>query len=241
MMVPAIRSPPMTGAGNVEAVIDSSKVRLHFTSMEELDETAERILAAASARFMHYGYRKTTMSEIADDCNMSPGNLYRYFAAKLDIAEAFGNRVRLDQFTRLKEIVEQTDLAPAAKLRAFLQLELELVYERVHAKPKTYELSRSLFEERPEFAAKWKRAEADLLRSILEEGAARCVFGVSDDLDQLAHTIQTATTQFATTHLAYLGEIEELRRDLDQVVDLILDGLAWRAHQARAARGDRAV
>ncbi|MEZ5914966.1 MAG: TetR family transcriptional regulator [Parvularculaceae bacterium] len=40
-----------------------------------LDETARAILDAASRRFLHYGYGKTTMSEIAGDCNMSTGNI----------------------------------------------------------------------------------------------------------------------------------------------------------------------
>ena len=41
---------------------------------EHLDEIATQILDAASRRFLHYGYGKTTMSEIAKDCNMSTGN-----------------------------------------------------------------------------------------------------------------------------------------------------------------------
>jgi hypothetical protein len=52
------------------------------------DDTHQKILDAAKRRFMHYGYSKTTMAELAVDCDMSPGNLYRYFAGKLDIAEA---------------------------------------------------------------------------------------------------------------------------------------------------------
>ncbi|GAV21360.1 bacterial regulatory proteins, TetR family [Mariprofundus micogutta] len=38
----------------------------------------ERIVAAARQRFSHYGYGKTTMAEIASDCQMSVGNLYRF-------------------------------------------------------------------------------------------------------------------------------------------------------------------
>ena len=33
--------------------------------IETLDDTAKQILDAASRRFLHYGYGKTTMSEIA--------------------------------------------------------------------------------------------------------------------------------------------------------------------------------
>ena len=52
------------------------------------DATHQKIIDAAKRRFMHYGYTKTTMAELASDCEMSPGNLYRYFPGKLDIAEA---------------------------------------------------------------------------------------------------------------------------------------------------------
>ena len=38
-----------------------------------------QIVAAAKKRFSHFGYAKTTMAEVAADCDMSPGNLYRFF------------------------------------------------------------------------------------------------------------------------------------------------------------------
>ena len=43
-------------------------------------------------RIKHYGYGKTTMAEIAADCDMSPGNIYRFFEAKIDIAEAMARK-----------------------------------------------------------------------------------------------------------------------------------------------------
>jgi AcrR family transcriptional regulator len=52
------------------------------------DSARDRIMEAAKSRFSHFGYGKTTMAEVASDCEMSPGNLYRFFPGKLDIAEA---------------------------------------------------------------------------------------------------------------------------------------------------------
>ena len=43
------------------------------------------ILEKALDRFVQYGFGKTTMVEIAKDCGMSAGNLYRYFESKFDI------------------------------------------------------------------------------------------------------------------------------------------------------------
>ena len=56
--------------------------------MNDKIDTREQILHAAMDRIKHYGYGKTTMAEIARDCDMSAGNIYRFFASKIDIAEA---------------------------------------------------------------------------------------------------------------------------------------------------------
>jgi len=49
------------------------------------DKVRLRILEAAAQRFTQFGYNKTTMAEVAQDCGMSAANLYRYFENKLDI------------------------------------------------------------------------------------------------------------------------------------------------------------
>ena len=82
---------------------------------EHLDEIATQILDAASRRFLHYGYGKTTMSEIAKDCNMSTGNLYRYFPSKLDIAEMFVRVLRGEQVDKARVLDENEKLTKAGK------------------------------------------------------------------------------------------------------------------------------
>lgn len=45
-----------------------------------------QILDAAMNRFARFGFGKTTMAEIAKECDMSAGNLYRYYENKAEIA-----------------------------------------------------------------------------------------------------------------------------------------------------------
>lgn len=49
---------------------------------EQQDIKKDRILEAAYNRFVHYGYAKTTMNEIASDVSMSKALLYYYFPDK---------------------------------------------------------------------------------------------------------------------------------------------------------------
>ncbi len=66
--------------------------------MAEKDTVRDCIIEAAKKRFSHFGYAKTTMAEVAGDCEMSPGNLYRFFPGKLDIAEAIATEDYTKQY-----------------------------------------------------------------------------------------------------------------------------------------------
>lgn len=50
--------------------------------IEQQDIKREKILEAAHNRFLHFGYSKTTMNEIAGDLSMSKALLYYYFPDK---------------------------------------------------------------------------------------------------------------------------------------------------------------
>ena len=195
---------------------------------ENLDETAKQILDAASRRFLHYGYGKTTMSEIAQDCNMSTGNLYRYFPSKLDIAEMFVRVLRREQVAKLRAVLEAPDQTSAQKLRAFFQRKFTLAYERFHDKPKAYELSSELLTSRPKVGIEWENAEGRVLAEILLRGEADGSFAV-ENTQETAKILQDAAYRFTSPAVFHEGEYDELAAELNGVIDLMLDGFAWRA------------
>ncbi|GJL92684.1 TetR/AcrR family transcriptional regulator [Hyphococcus sp.] len=200
---------------------------------ENLDETAKQILDAASRRFLHYGYGKTTMSEIAQDCNMSTGNLYRYFPSKLDIAEMFVRVLRREQVARLRAVADAPDQTPAQKLRTFFHKKLKLAYERFHDKPKAYELSSELLTSRPKVGIEWENAEGRVLAEILIQGDEDGTFAVENP-SETAKILQDAGYRFTSPAVFHEGEFDVLAAELNGVVDLFLDGFAWRAAKRAA-------
>lgn len=202
--------------------------------LDHLDETAQKILDAASRRFLHYGYGKTTMSEIAKDCNMSTGNVYRYFPSKLDIAETFVRVLRREHLARLERALEEPDIDARERLRRFLRLKFKLAYDRFHDRPKAYELSTEILNERPEFAIEWEEAEGALIAEILRRGVASGAFA-GGDLSRLAKIVQDAVFRFTSPAVFHEGEYETLAGELDEVVDMILDAFSWRARTGPAA------
>lgn len=199
--------------------------------LSELDETARQILNAASRRFLHYGFKKTTMSEIADDCNMSTGNLYRYFPSKLDIAETFVRVLRREVSDALQDIANDDSLTPAEKLREFFRHKFKVAYDRFHNNPKAYELSVELISERPKFAIEWESNEGHILAGILKAGQDQGEFGLGSDPMKLSRILQDAAFRFTGPGVIHEGEFEQLSDELDGVIDLILDAFAFRATQ----------
>src|ERR1700761_7521368 len=70
---------------------------------EQQDLKRERILEASYQRFLHYGYSKTTMNEIAGDLSMSKALLYYYFPDKSQLYIAVMRKVAGDYLALLKD------------------------------------------------------------------------------------------------------------------------------------------
>jgi AcrR family transcriptional regulator len=75
--------------------------------MAEEESIEQRILAAAKALFVHYGYDKTTMNEIAHKAGISKSTLYLRWKKKEDLFEALVLRESRDYsedwFRRVEE------------------------------------------------------------------------------------------------------------------------------------------
>ena len=65
-------------------------------AIDQQDIKKEKILDAAHHRFLHYGYSKTTMNEIAGDLSISKALLYYYFPDKSQLYIAVMRKVAYD-------------------------------------------------------------------------------------------------------------------------------------------------
>ena len=195
--------------------------------MDEKEQTRQKILAAAGARFRHYGYGKTTMSEIAADLKMSTGNLYRFFPSKLDIAEAYALEHEADEEQMLANIVASGKSA-AERLRDLHRVFLDYSFKIIDESQKIFELAQAISRERPAYANRRLASERVHLSQILKDGIEEGLFDPCDDLNELSEMIQCATTKFRYPQLYNCFSIETLRRELEGTLDLIFKGLSKR-------------
>ena len=84
------------------------------TTTDVQDIKKEKILEASYQRFLHYGYSKTTMNEIAGDLSMSKALLYYYFPDKSQLYVAVMRKLADDYLANLQKNIDSfTDLKAA--------------------------------------------------------------------------------------------------------------------------------
>jgi AcrR family transcriptional regulator len=190
-------------------------------------DTGAQIIAAARKRFQHFGYGKTSMAEIAGDCGMSPGNLYRFFPGKLDIAEAIATDEYKAHLERLTHLASRPDRSVREKMRDLLVEGLRRTYARREKDPRALELARVIAAERPDFSDWMTECERKLIVDLMEEAERRGEFSVADK-NFTAETIQSATLKFRVPQLWSQLSLAKLERELDGVLTLLLEGLGAR-------------
>lgn len=71
----------------------------------------QNILESASRYFSKNGYAATSIQEIADDCGIAKGSLYKFFQSKEDLFNAFHDSQQMALYTEIERIRSDTSLS----------------------------------------------------------------------------------------------------------------------------------
>lgn len=194
--------------------------------MDEKVEVRDCILKAAVERILHYGYAKTTMAEIAKDCDMSAGNIYRFFKSKLDIAEAMARKHNSEVFQSYAELAREDTRSAEERLKDMLVSRMERTYHLLASDAKLLEVAEVLSNERPEFSNEELAQERIYIVKIIQDGMSGGEFKQINDPNFTAEMIQSATMKFGYPQLWSHLDLPSLRRELEGVFDLIVKGIS---------------
>ena len=196
------------------------------------DETRHRIMNAAEEQFRRVGYAKTAVADIANALNMSPANIYRFFASKLAINEAICRRFLAESEARMAEIVAGDDPAPERIARLIRTLHM-LNRSRFVGEQRVHEMVAVAMSEN------WHAIEEHItlvvtsLTTLVSQGMASGHFA-NGDARAMALTVKDCCG--CLLHPQMIAECVRHDRDMqdmcDRLIDFILAGLSAR-HGAR--------
>lgn len=184
-----------------------------------------KIIRAAYNLIARYGYGKTTMADLAKACGMSPGNLYRYFPGKLDIAEQLAQQAFDEELAALREVVRKPSLSATERLKIFFCTQLKVTYSKLSEDSKIFEIAEIIKRERPDLTNQNLARIRALLVEILSAGNASGEFDIADVLSA-AEMIQCATMKYHYPQLFSQLPLANLERELRGVIGLILQGIS---------------
>ena len=182
-------------------------------------DTRQRILDAALAMFNSQGEPHVTTNHIADELEISPGNLYYHFRNKDDIIEQL--------FAGYEQRMDTALLAPSGRLPGLedVWLQLHLVFECIWDYRFLYRdlleiLSRNR-RLRIRFARILKRADEQahqVMRGLVQAGVMRAS---ADEVDAAATNILVIAT-FWLNYAAARGDKDERASIRDGIVQVMM-------------------
>ncbi len=187
------------------------------------DANRSAILDAARDLFARYGFKKTTMEDIAMALRKGKSSLYYYFKNKEDIFQAVIDSESEILFKKLKEVVD-SDLSPKDKLRNYVIVRMQTIsqlanYQKV--------LKEDFYGENKYLGAKRKKGESveeAYLKTILEVGVRNGVFNIRD-IQLGAMSIAVVLRGLEIPLFRGSTSVQDLSGQLDNILNIFFYGL----------------
>lgn len=148
----------------------------------------DQVVAAATAHFGHFGYEKTTVSDLAKAIGFSKAYIYKFFDSK----QAIGEVICANRLATIAEIVDKAlaDVPTAAeKLRRLLRVLTEAGSDLFFHDRKLYDIAAVASRDRWPSAVAHQARLRQLIQHIIQEGRQAGEFERKTPLDEAADAI----------------------------------------------------
>jgi AcrR family transcriptional regulator len=179
----------------------------------------EHVLSAARSVFMRYGFKRATMSDLAEAAQMSRPALYLLFSSKEDIFRAVVSQLFTDMLREIREGVSQHEDVAEQLIFAF-EVWCVRPFEMIQISPDAKDILESGYEFAAEITvqafADFEQILADVLRPLANAQAETNLSAV-----QLAHILTAAVQGFKES----ASSVVQLRPMITGLITLVLAGL----------------
>ena len=169
----------------------------------------QQILQAADEHFRLYGYRKTTLADIAKSIHLSTPYIYKFFDSKQAIGEAMCWHCLSGVLSQIEQSVSEAR-SPVERLRrVFIGLE-GITRRMLSEQRKIHEMVSVSFEENWESIARFKEGIFQMIRKIVIQGRESGEFERKTPLEETSQAIARMTELFYhPTLLEQAGKSQE--------------------------------
>ncbi|NER02837.1 MAG: TetR/AcrR family transcriptional regulator [Okeania sp. SIO3C4] len=194
--------------------------------MGQREQMREQIVKEASAIFSHFGFRKTTMDDIARATNKGKSSLYYYFNSKEEVFEAVVEREIAHLRKRLRLAINSSE-DPKEKLKNSVLNRMQAIQEleNLSAALKSDYLQNFGFIKK--IRRKYEINEIEMFKEVLEYGIRRNYFQIQD-LDLASVAIVTALKGMEPQLMSSEDNKVEFEERLISIINVLFYGIVKR-------------
>jgi AcrR family transcriptional regulator len=189
------------------------------------EEFRKKVIITAGQIFSRYGFRKTTMDEVARALKMGKSSIYYYFESKEEIFEAVvlyeANILRNELTTTIKSVESPTD-----KMRNYVFVRMKAFEKLSNYYNAIFDKNLDHFDFIENIRAKYDREELAILRLILWHGTRKKVFNVTNS-EYTALAIQT-TLKGLEVPLFWMKKEVNIENRLNAILEVLFNGILKR-------------
>ncbi len=186
------------------------------------EEFRRKVIITAGHIFSRYGFKKTTMDEIASALKMGKSSIYYYFESKEEIFEAVvlyeANVLRNELTTAIKSVE-----SPIEKMKNYVFVRMKSFEKLSNYYNAIFDKNLNHFGFIENIRAKYDREELAILRLILYHGIRKKVFNVKDSA-YTALAIQTALKGFEVPLFWKKREVN-IEDRLNAILEVLFNGI----------------
>jgi len=186
------------------------------------EEFRKKVIITAGQIFSRYGFRKTTMDEIARELKMGKSSIYYYFESKEEIFEAVvlyeANILRNELTTAIKSVD-----SPVEKMRNYVFVRMKTFEKLSNYYNAIFDKNLDHFDFIENIRARYDREELAILRLLLWHGTREKVFNVANS-EYTALAIQT-TLKGLEVPLFWMKKEVNIGNRLDAILDVLFNGI----------------
>src|SRR4030043_1843217 len=186
------------------------------------EEFRSKVIITAGAIFSRYGFRKTTMDEIANALKMGKSSIYYYFESKEEIFEAVvlheANILRNELTTAIKSVE-----SPVEKMKNYVFVRMKSFEKLSNYYNAIFDKNLDHFEFIENVRSRYDREELAILRLLLYHGARKKVFNVKNS-EYTALAVQTTLKGFEGLVFWKKKEVN-IEERLNATLDVLFNGI----------------
>jgi AcrR family transcriptional regulator len=186
------------------------------------EEFRKKVIVSAGKIFSRYGYKKTTMDEIAKVLKMGKSSIYYYFESKEEIFEAVvlweANILRNELTAAIKSVD-----SPIDKMKNYVFVRMKSFEKLANYYNAIFDKNLDHFDFIEHIRSQYDREELAMLRLILYDGTRKKVFNV-DNSEYTALAIQT-TLKGLEVPLFWKKKEVHIEQRLNAILDVLFYGI----------------